>query len=227
MTASKIKKATGMTEKRGKKRYKPVLVLDAGGVLVNFSFNNVFIELSERFGLTIGSKPRMDLTVIFRPLEVGEQTWDSIPPALNNALGLSLDSQEWRNLCNSIFIDEVPGMRETLSNLKPEFTIVALSNTIHVHWEFILKRYPIFHLLDGWVVSYKEGVKKPDTAIYRALSNRYCNGRTPFYFTDDTPRNIEAARSLGWDAEVFRDAATFNSQINKRLRTFEPSHPEP
>ena len=107
-------------------------------------------------------------------------------------------------------------MREALAELKSEFRLVALSNTEEVHWTFVLRKFPIFKLLDGWVVSYTEGVAKPDPAIYRAFMNRYCDGRSPVFYTDDNPRYVEAAQHLGWEAEVFTDAAHFKEEIRKR-----------
>lgn len=201
------------------KRSKPVIVLDAGGVLVNFDFNKVFVELSERFNKKIDAKRTSDLDSVFHPLQVGKQKWRVIPPVLNRRFGLSLDTEQWRDLCCSIFMGEVPGMRDVLADLRSDFKLIAFSNTIEVHWECVLQKYPIFQLLDGWVVSYQEKLIKPDAAIYRAVSNRYCSGQPPFYFTDDTLENVEAAKDLGWDAEVFRDAATFGAQIDKRRIT--------
>jgi len=99
---------------------------------------------------------------------------------------------------------------------------VALSNTEEVHWAFVLEKYPIFELLDGWVVSYKEGVTKPDPAIYSAVVDRYCNGRLPFFYTDDSPLYVEAARHLGWEAEVFSDAAHFKEDLRRRRANYLP-----
>ena len=107
-------------------------------------------------------------------------------------------------------------MRETLAELKADFTLIALSNTIQVHWEWVLREYPIFSLLDGWVVSYEEGAVKPDAVIYNNFSQRFCGGKTPFFFTDDAPVNVTAAQKLGWEAGTFQDAATFKKEIEIR-----------
>ena len=196
--------------------HKPVIALDAGGVLVNYDFSKVFFELSEKFGIELDPKDTPDLSAIFLPLEKGDIPWDAVPQKLNQTLGLSLDTHQWQALCCSIFLGEVPGMRETLAELKSDFTLIALSNTIQVHWEWVLREYPIFSLLDGWMVSYEEGAVKPDAALYNTFSHRYCDGQPPFYFTDDTPRNVEAAQKLDWDAQAFYDAATLKKDIEKR-----------
>ena len=196
--------------------HKPVIVLDVGKVLVDYDPRVVVEELSKRCGRQIDLPEPGDLDKLFFPIYVGTQSWGDILQVLNSALGISLEPQEWRELWWRIFTGEVPGMREVLTELKSEFRLVALSNTEEVHWTFVRRKYPIFELLDGWVVSYTEGFAKPDPAIYQALMDRYCDGRLPVFYTDDTPQHVEAARGLGWQAEVFTDAAHFKEEIRRR-----------
>lgn len=196
--------------------HKPVIVLDVGKVLVDYEPRVVIEELSKRCGRQIDLPRASDLDKLFFPVYVGTQSWRDILQVLSRALGFSLESREWRELWCRIFTGEVPGMREALAELKSEFRLVALSNTEEVHWTFLVRKYPILGLLDGWVVSYTEGVAKPDPAIYRALTDRYCDGRLPVFYTDDTPRYVEAARHLGWEAEVFSDAAHFKEEMRRR-----------
>jgi len=201
---------------RIQKYNKPVIVLDAGKVLMDYDPTVAVKELSKRCGREVGLPQADDLYRLFFPVYVGTHSWGDILQVITNALGFSIEYQEWLELWCRIFIGEIAGMREALVQLKSDFRLVALSNTDEVHWMFVLKKFPIFELLDGWVVSYSEGVAKPDTAIYRALMNRYCDGRLPVFYTDDNPRYVEAARRLDWEAEVFTDAAHFKEQIRRR-----------
>jgi len=201
-----------------KKYNKPVIVLDAGKVLVDYDPMVVVKELSQRCGREVGLPQADDLYRLFFPIYVGTQSWGDILKVINSKLDFSLGSQDWFNLWCRIFIGEVPGMREVLAEIKTEFRLVGLSNTEEVHWTFVLKKFPIFELLDGWVVSYEEGVAKPDPAIYRVLMNRYCDGQLPVFYTDDNPQYVEAARCLGWESEVFTDAARFKEKIKKHCR---------
>ena len=197
--------------------YKPVIVIDAGNVLVDLDPDAVLQELSRRCGREIRLPLPGDLENLFFQVYVGKRSWEAVLPAINSALGLSLRIEEWHALWCRVIKAEVPGMRLVLSELKKDFRLVALSNTEKVHWDFALHTFPIFALLDGWVVSYAEGVAKPDPALYLAVVERYCNGRLPFLYVDDMPENVEAARSLGWQAEVFRDANQFKEEIERRL----------
>ena len=198
------------------KDQKPIIVLDAGGVLVNFNPHLLFEDLAKRFGVKIPPLSSVELDALFFPLQTGKQSWDEFHSVLNRALGVSMSPEEWRELCCGIFKGEVPGMRDVLVELKNRFSLVALSNTIEVHWTFLLREYPIFELLDGWVVSYTAGAEKPDPAIYRAVVDRYCDGRAPFFYTDDMAQYVAAARRLGWNAEVFRDSSGFMEDIQQR-----------
>lgn len=196
--------------------YKPVIVLDAGRVLVDIDPSVVLRHLSRISGKEISMPPSDDLDTMFLPLYVGECSWEEILETINQALSLSLKGDEWREIWCSIITGEVLGMRQALSELKNEFKLVALSNTDEIHWNYILDTYPIFQLLDGWVVSFEEGMMKPDPAIYKRVVDRYCEGRLPFFYTDDSPRYVEAAQRLGWEAEVFIDAAHFKEHVLKR-----------
>ena len=196
--------------------HKPVIVIDVGKVLVDINLNVVLEELSKRYKKKID--PSLDLDNLFSSLYTGRQRLGDILRTVNEALSISLTPEEWQKLWCRIIIGEVHGMRKVLSKLKSNYCLIALSNTEEVHWKFILEKYPIFELLDGWVVSYEQGVQKPDPAIYRVIMNQFCNGMLPFFYTDDIPEYIEAAQRLGWEAAVFIDAAQFEKNI-KRLAT--------
>lgn len=200
------------------KSYKPVIVIDVGRVLVDIDPDIALKDLSRRSGRQLGMPPPDDLDKMFLPLYVGERSWLEILETINQALGLSLKGDEWREIWCSIIIGEVQGMRQALNELKNDFKLIALSNTDEVHWNYILSTYPIMQVVDGWVVSFEEGMMKPDPSIYKQVVDRYCDGRPPFFYTDDNPRYVEAARHQAWDAEVFIDAAHFKEGVMRRRK---------
>ena len=65
------------------------------------------------------------------------------------------------------------------------------------------QRYPFLHAFNGVVVSGREGVIKPDPAIYRRLLARYSLDPARTFFVDDVQANIDAARRLGLVAHRF------------------------
>jgi FMN phosphatase YigB (HAD superfamily) len=192
---------------------KPVIVLDVGGVLVDFDLKALFATLSKKRGEEVTAPSLAALDKFFLPVQTGKTSLDDIIPELNGSLGLSIGPDEWGDLLCSIFTGEVPGMKEMLRDLRNDFSLVALTNTIEVHWAFLLKTYDILKLFDGYIVSYKEGVAKPDPAIYQRVVDRYCDGRLPYFHTDDTPEYVEAARQMGWRSEVFRSPVQFKKDV--------------
>ena len=58
-------------------------------------------------------------------------------------------------------------------------------------------------LADAEVISGIEKVYKPDPAIYRICESRMGLPPSRLVFFDDCPANVEGARALGWQAELY------------------------
>jgi 2-haloacid dehalogenase len=198
---------------------KPVIVLDVGGVLVGIDLKPLIVALSQHRGERVILPPMSSMDRLFLPVQIGHASLDDIVPELNASLGVSMAASEWNALSCSIFTGEVPGMKEVLLQLKSDFFLVALTNTVEIHWTFLQETYEILKLMDGYVVSYLEGMAKPDPAIYLAVMARYCNGGLPYFHTDDLLEYVEPARQLGWRSEVFNGPSEFK---NKVLKTYCP-----
>ena len=63
--------------------------------------------------------------------------------------------------------------------------------------------YPFLDWFDGLVISGREGLVKPDAAIYRLLLERYGLRAEECLFIDDVERNIQGARAVGMQAVLF------------------------
>lgn len=75
--------------------------------------------------------------------------------------------------------------------------VYLLSNTNYLHYEFIRNRYSFANLVDGAVLSYELGLRKPEPAIYRAALKIAGVSPEQAIFIDDLKDNVEAARKLG------------------------------
>lgn len=71
--------------------------------------------------------------------------------------------------------------------------------------EFIafLRRFPVYGLFDGEVVSCEEHTVKPERRIYEILLERYGLQPAETLFIDDRPANIAAAEELGIRGRLF------------------------
>lgn len=92
----------------------------------------------------------------------------------------------------------------------------ALSNWNADTFTWIEDRYPFLGWFDGLVISGREGVVKPDPAIYRLLCDRHGVDPTDAVFIDDSPVNVAAAVALGFDGIVFTDPDQLADELRAR-----------
>jgi 2-haloacid dehalogenase len=67
-------------------------------------------------------------------------------------------------------------------------------------------RFPCMQWFDGQVISGFAGVAKPDSRIFEVLLARYGLNPEAAVFVDDSKRNVEAARDLGFNVVHYTSA---------------------
>ena len=83
----------------------------------------------------------------------------------------------------------------------------ALTNFSAETYPLAEARFPFLAAFSGTVVSGREGLVKPDPAIYRLLLERYALDAERTVFIDDKIENVDAARALGFHGIHFTDPA--------------------
>jgi FMN phosphatase YigB (HAD superfamily) len=97
-------------------------------------------------------------------------------------------------------------MRELLCRFKDGGSrLYGLSNWSYKVYE-VIRKYPIFSLLDGMVISSDVHLLKPDSRIYQCLMEKYGLQNEDCVFIDDRKDNVEAAQKLKMQGIVFEDA---------------------
>jgi len=94
--------------------------------------------------------------------------------------------------------------------------LYALSNWGRDTFAMIEPNYSFFELFDGMVISGREGVIKPDPAIFDLLCSRHSFEPEDAVFIDDSGANIAAAMSLGFDAILFEQPDRLREQLVER-----------
>lgn len=180
---------------------------DMGNVLVNFSHDRMVTNLAGVAGVSEAEIRRF----LFDEgrqwqLERGELSEEQFHRDLIARVGAELNLDDVCNAAADIFwLNEpiVPVVEELKSR---GIRLVLLSNTSVTHFRFIFRKFRILQLMDDYVTSYEAGAMKPDSRIYdMALSKAFCEPIECFY-TDDIPAYIDAARTHGINASVFRSA---------------------
>lgn len=104
----------------------------------------------------------------------------------------------------------VATLRELRANRIPCY---ALSNMERESFELRMNRYQFMSEFDGFVISSHVGVTKPDAAIFNFLAERFNLEPCRTLFIDDLPVNVDAARRLGFQAELFSSPAELRRSL--------------
>ncbi|PZU21392.1 MAG: HAD family hydrolase, partial [Chryseobacterium sp.] len=96
---------------------------------------------------------------------------------------------------------DIPQNVEVLRKLaKTHYHLFGLTNWSEETFPYALENYDFFQLFDGKiVVSGTEKLIKPDPKIWYVLLERYHLNAQESVFIDDSLKNIETARSLGFE----------------------------
>lgn len=93
---------------------------------------------------------------------------------------------------------------------------VGLSNFSALTYREMTQRYPVLTRLEGVLISGEVGITKPDPRIFGLCEQRFGLDPERLVFIDDSPANVDAARTLGWDAVLFTDPRLLREQLLER-----------
>ncbi len=93
------------------------------------------------------------------------------------------------------------------------FRLYCLSNMPVDHATFLVKKYDFWDVFDGIVFSGQVQMIKPEPDIYLHLLHDYKLEPETCIFIDDSPENIEVAKSLGINGIVFTDVQSCRQQL--------------
>ncbi len=175
------------------------IVFDLGGVLFARDKHKCEPELLEFFSfLRAPQMPRF-----WEEYDRGTSTLDEVTHTLVGMTGLPYEKCA-EVLQHAIDLQEPIRATELLiSDLKRAgYKLYVLSNMSREFIDF-LRRYPVYGLFDGEVVSCEEHTVKPEPRIYEILLERYGLAPSETLFIDDREANIEAAERKGIHGFLF------------------------
>ena len=191
------------------------IVFDLGGVLFARDKSKCTPELLEFFSFL--RAPRMPL--FWEEYARGTSPLEAVTATISGMTGRPVET------CAAVLrmaVDLQEPVKPTerlVGDLKAAgYRLYVLSNMSREFIDF-LRRFPVYGLFDGEVVSCEEHTVKPEPRIYEILLERY--GLTPSekLFIDDREKNIEAAAALGIHGFVFdhRDPDAACDALRRRL----------
>jgi len=97
-----------------------------------------------------------------------------------------------------------------------EHPLFALTNWSAETFPEARRRYDFLAWFQDIIVSGEEGLVKPDPALYHLAARRSGLAPADLVFIDDSRPNVEAAKSLGFDAIQFTNATALKQGLVKR-----------
>jgi 2-haloacid dehalogenase len=193
------------------------VVFDIGGVLLDWSPNYLYDEL-----IPDADQREHFLTNIATPAwNLKQDAGRSWAEAVAELTSLHPDHAEWIEAYDTGWLRMVSGVIEDTAELLAQLQAAgvptyALTNFSVEKWEVATAAFPVLTGFDGTVVSGVEQTVKPDEKIYRILLERYDLDPARTFYTDDVQRNVDGARAVGMDAELFTGAVVLRDQLRVR-----------
>jgi len=186
-----------------------------------FDLNGVFIHgqlLSERFLVDFGVTqseflPALNKVMNEVRLPNAKPVHECWLPYLQK-WGIDMDEQKFLNYW--FIAEDMTSLVGLAQKLKDQgYKLFLLSNNFRERAEFYGKTFPFINeLFEKTYYSWQTGFVKPDIEAYQyILDDQDLKPEECVYF-DDSPTNIEAAKSLGINAFVFENAEDVKYKIN-------------
>lgn len=163
--------------------------------------------------------------------EEGLEAWAQYKKAINqgiddadfwleyaNSKGVELSSSWLEQLGEVKFnsIKVTPGMIELVKELQHQGYPTALLSNVAKSQAEIKRKLGYYELFDPLLLSYEIGIKKPDPKAYHILLERLQIPPKEILFIDNAPPNVEAAKSLGFDAILFTNTQQLIEELKQR-----------
>ncbi len=176
------------------------------GVAIFFDIGNVLLkynprQVARKIALAVGSRPIKFARYLWSSNLVEAIERGKIPPQelyelFGTEFGYAGSFKDFERLWCGHFTLERKNAA-LLKSLARRYPVYLLSNTNHLHYEHIHRRYAFARQARGAILSHKLGLRKPEPAIYEAAL-KLAGGRPgQAVFIDDLKANVEAAKKLG------------------------------
>lgn len=196
-----------------------LVVFDIGGVMIEIC--HTWTQAREAAGLG-GPEPALDRLSHSPFLDAYQQDDISLEEYCRLlAENLHITPEQALEVHKGILRKEYEGLYEIVEVLKRGgIKTACLSNTAEIHWQEMHRadRFPAFQLLDLRMASHIEKMNKPDPEIYKRVEEAAGVSAEHILFFEDTVRNVEGARAVGWRVRQIDPTAGPSGQIKDELR---------
>ena len=195
-----------------------VVLFDLGKVLVDFDFALAARKVFARSLRPVGKlQALIQTSPLLARFERGEISNEQFYEEVRRVTDYQGSFDEFANAFGDIF-SEMPAMIQLQARVRAAgYPTWIFSNTNDLAIAHIRKTYPFFANFDGYFLSYKLGLMKPDAGIYEAAERTTgCRGAEILYL-DDFPKNVEAGAARGWQAMLHVSAEQTIPRVERIL----------
>jgi 2-haloacid dehalogenase len=195
------------------------VLFDLGGVLVDWNprhlYRKIFSDDAEmEHFLTEVCHPHWNFLHDKAALEFDT----SIPERQTRYPQYADQIAAWRDRWPEMLAGSIDGTVRILEDLKnrSDVRLFALTNWSHQTWPHALEKFGFLDCFEGILVSGQEKLAKPDPAIFNLTAERFGLVPRETLFIDDTMKNIQQAREMGYATHWFRDPQKLRIDLRDR-----------
>ncbi len=195
---------------------KRTILFDLGNVLIFFDHQKMCSQVAEYSGLDFELVQSLMLKH-GDSYERGHLQSQMIYEEMCQIAPRKLHFESLMHAISDIFQPNLPVIELAKQIKEKGHRLFLLSNTCEPHFEFAYSKFPFLKLFDGYVLSYKVGLRKPELKIYeKAIEMTGTKNRTEYFYIDDILDYIESARSLQIDAEKYTNPEELTQHLHAR-----------
>lgn len=104
---------------------------------------------------------------------------------------------------------------QILKSLKNKYKLFAIPNITKDWLEYKIQRFGLNNYIDFIVSSCGEGIAKPNKKIFLNFVNKTNIEPSETLFVDNTEKNIDSAKELGFNTHLYTDLESLKSKFDK------------
>ena len=197
------------------------VIFDIGNVLVHFRWRELYADLGfagERFERIAEATVRNPWWEEFdKGLMTTEEIIDRFSEKAPEYKNEIAEIFEYKNMGELVRLYDyaIPWIHDLKAS---GYQVLVLSNWSRPAYEANLEtNLKFLKYTDGGIMSFREGIIKPDRKIYELICDRYNLNPKEAVFLDDNAANYEAAKAFGLNAIHFKTYEQAKEELNKYL----------
>jgi glucose-1-phosphatase len=178
------------------------LLFDLGRVIFDIDFNQAFKTWAGYASCDPSEiKARYSPDAAYKSYEMGRISDAEYFESLRNSLGINISDAQFLEGWNAIFLNEMEGIADHLTNAGKVLSLYAFTNTNPMHEEYWTKRYAetLRHFKTIFISSTIK-LRKPDADAFNYVAKEIGSRPEHILFFDDSLDNVEGARAVGMQA---------------------------